>query len=264
MPELPDVQVFKEYADATCLHQEIRGVHLRDVDRILEGVSASTLRRKLEGAAFESSRRHSKHLFLDTGKTGCLMLHFGMTGFLEYFQDQEGGKGPDHARLLLDFPEGYRMAFVNTRKLGEVGWTRDVASFVKERGLGPDALEVEPRELVEKLQGRRGSVKGALMNQELLAGLGNVYTDEILFQTGLHPETRAGHLKEETVKDLYRDMGRVLEKAIQGRVQEFPSDFLLPHRKEGADCPRCGGTIRKIRVSGRPTYFCDDHQVRKE
>ena len=260
MPELPDVQVFREYADATCLHQEIQGVHLKDVDSLLKGGATTTLRRKLKGKEFIQTHRHGKHLFLDTGEDGCLMLHFGMTGYLDYFEDQGGERTPAHAHLILDFQGGNRMAWVNTRKLGELRWAQDVASFVEERGLGPDALEVEARELIERLEGKRGSLKGALMNQELLAGLGNVYTDEILFRTGTHPETRAGSLEEPAVKELHRDMGHVLNKAIQGRVEDFPSDFLLPHREEGAECPRCDGVIRKIRVSGRPTFFCEDHQ----
>lgn len=196
---------------------------------------------------------------LEVGGEGCLMLHFGMTGFVKYFQ-AEGDKAPEHAHLLLDFRDGYRMAYVNARKLGELGWAEDVASFVEGRGLGPDALEVGYDELVGILEGRRGTLKGTLMNQELMAGLGNVYSDEILFRTGLHPRRTAGNLDEEAVKALYKDMRHVLEKAIQGRAEDFPSDFLLPHRGVGSECPRCGGTIRKIKVSGRPTYFCEDHQ----
>lgn len=260
MPELPDVQVFREYADATCLHQEIQGVHLRDVDRLLKGVSTTTLRRKLSGKEFDRTHRHGKHLFLEVEGDGCLMLHFGMTGYLEYFEDPGGENTPEHAHLILDFQGGHRMAWVNTRKLGELDWAKDATSFVEDRGLGPDALDVEADGLGKMLEVRRGSLKGALMNQELMAGLGNVYSDEILFRTGLHPGRSAGNLDEGTVESLHEDMRHVLKKAIEGRVEEFPPDFLLPHREEGSQCPRCGGTIRKIRVSGRPTYFCEDHQ----
>lgn len=259
MPELPDVQVFKEYVDATCLHQEIEGVHLKDADRLLKEVSSTTLRRNLKGGRFQGTRRHGKYLFLEVEDEGVLVLHFGMTGFVRYFKAGEGDP-PDHSRLTLDFRGGHRMAYVNTRKLGELDWARDVTSFVEDRGLGPDALDVDPQEFQKMLEGRRGTLKGTLMNQGLIAGLGNVYSDEILFRSGLHPRRTAGDLGGGTAASLHEDMHHVLKKAIQGRVEEFPPDFLLPHREGGAECPRCGGTIRKIRVSGRPTYFCEDHQ----
>jgi formamidopyrimidine-DNA glycosylase len=129
--------------------------------------------------------------------------------------------------------------------------------------LGTDALGMSRDELAELLKNRRGSLKGALMNQKLMAGLGNVYADEVLFRTGLHPKKGAGGVEDEEADELHRNLRFVLKAAIQGRVEEFPSDFLIPRREEGAQCPRCGGMIRKTRVSGRPTYFCQDHQKRR-
>jgi formamidopyrimidine-DNA glycosylase len=96
-----------------------------------------------------------------------------------------------------------------------------------------------------------------------MAGLGNVYADEVLFHTGLHPKREAGQVEGEAAGELHRKLRFVLRTAIQGHVEEFPRDFLIPRREEGARCPRCGGTIRKTRVSGRPTYFCQDHQKRR-
>jgi formamidopyrimidine-DNA glycosylase len=258
MPELPDVQVFRSYIDATCLNQRIDDVHLRDADRILD-VSAGTLRRHLRGGTFRSTRRHGKHLFVAVDDNGWLRLHFGMTGFIEYFKASPE-KVPDHTRLLVDFEGGYRMVFANQRKLGAVDWTEDADAWIEEEGLGPDAMEVGRDELAEMLEGGGGSLKGTLMNQELIAGLGTVYTDEILFQVGLHPKRTAGEVDDDTVTDLHRVMGEVLRASVDARVEDFPSDFLIPRREEGAECPRCGGTIEKTRVSGRPTYFCPDHQ----
>ena len=259
MPELPDVQVFKEYMDATCLHKRIHAVHLHDVDDLLKGTSASILRRNLKGGVLESTRRHGKHLFMEVGDRGWLVLHFGMTGFVEYFK-VDPGRVLEHARLVLDFQGGHALAYVNIRKLGSLGWTRDVKAFVETAGLGTDALGISRDGLAEFLENRRGSLKGTLMNQKLMAGLGNVYADEVLFRTGVHPKKVAGGVEEEEVDELHRNLQFVLRKAIEGRVEEFPPDFLIPHREEGAKCPRCGGTIRKTRVSGRATFFCEDHQ----
>ena len=254
MPELPDVQVFEEYVDATSLHQEITGVHA-DAEGLREGVSVRTLRRRLEGRRLRSTRRHGKHLFLEVEEDGWLRLHFGMTGSLQYFR---GDQAPEHTKLLLDFPDGYHLAYVNVRKFGEIGFVDDVDAFVAEQELGPDALDLDLGAFRERLSGRRGAIKGMLMNQEVLAGLGNEYTDEILFQAGIHPETPTNELSEETTERLHRCMREVVAAAVGARVEpeRMPDDFLLPHRAEGEECPRCGRAIEKIEVSGRPTYLC--------
>ncbi|MDX1624214.1 MAG: DNA-formamidopyrimidine glycosylase family protein [Gemmatimonadota bacterium] len=260
MPELPDVEVFKEYLDATSLHQRIEVAHVLYED-LLRDVSASTVRRRLKGSELASSRRHGKHLFAEIGDDGWLRLHFGMTGELEYYED---GERPDHAALVLDFPDDNHLAFLNTRRFGEIGLVDDVDAFVEERGLGPDALSdgFDRDDFREALSGRSGTVKSALMNQSRMAGIGNVYADEALFHAGIHPKASPKDLGEETIGELYRTARRVMRRAIEARVEQFPDDFLIPRREEGAECPVCGGEIEKIEVSGRPTYFCGEHQSR--
>ena len=113
------------------------------------------------------------------------------------------------------------------------------------------------------LSGSRASIKGALMNQSLIAGLGNVYTDEILFQAGIHPKTKANELEEGDVKRLYRKMRKeVLPTVIDRRADpaRFPEEYLTPCRKKGANCPRCGSELKQIKVSGRTAYLCPECQ----
>ncbi len=259
MPELPDVQVFKEYLDATSLHHTITAVHLSDAERILAGVSGRTLRRHLDGTSLRASRRHGKHLFAQLAEGGWLRIHFGMTGYLQYFETGVTDV-PDYAKLRLEFANGFQLAYVNTRKLGALGLVDDVADYVEEAGLGPDALDVGRERLEGLLEGRRGTIKGTLMNQGIVAGLGNIYTDEILFHAGIHPRNEAGDLASSTIDTLHEAWISVLHKAIEGRVESFPSDFLILHREEGTECPRCQGKIRKGKVSGRTTFYCDHHQ----
>lgn len=260
MPELPDVQVFQEYLDATSLHQRIEVAHVLSED-LLRDVSASTVRRRLKGGELASSRRHGKHLFAEIEGDGWLRLHFGMTGELEYYGD---GERPDHTALLLDFPDEYHLAFVDTRRFGEIGLVDDVDDFVEERGLGPDVLadDFGLEEFRAALSGRSRTLKRALMNQDTMAGIGNVYADEILFHAGVHPETDPGDLDDESVEELYDTTKRVLRRAIEARVEKFPDDFLIPRREEGAGCPVCGGEIEKTEISGRPAYHCANHQSR--
>lgn len=258
MPELPDVQVFKEYLDSTSLHERIDHVYVSAED-VLE-VAPGTLRSHLQGKALQSSRRHGKHLFIDIEDDLWLRLHFGMTGLLKYYRKED--QAPDHIRLRLDFGNGYHLAYKNARKLGQIGLVEDVDAYIQETGLGPGALSdaLDLRRFRELLEVRRGTIKGALMNQDLIAGIGNIYADEILFHAGIHPEAKVNELDDDGVEKVFRSMKSELQRAIDARVEDFPKNFLVPRREEGAKCPRCGGTIRKSQVSGRPTYFCPDHQ----
>jgi formamidopyrimidine-DNA glycosylase len=261
MPELPDVETFRRYLDATSLHQEIEKVEVRS-RQILEGVSAQELKDGLEGRTFESTRRHGKYLFVELDDANWLVLHFGMTGHLKYFKDME--KDPPYDRLLITFANGYHLAYDAQRKLGEVALTEDVEEFIEEKGWGPDALKssFDLAAFKEALAGRRGMAKSTLMNQHIVAGIGNVYSDEILFQMGIHPRTKVNQLDGETLEELFHTMKEVLQKAIdrQADADQFPDDYITPHRYDDGECPRCGGEIERVKVSGRSAYYCPDCQ----
>ncbi len=258
MPELPDVEVFKRYLDATSLHKKIESVSVADTD-LLESVSPSRLIRRLKGNALRSTRRHGKYLFADTGDACWLVLHFGMTGFLRYFKEPE--KEPDHARLLLRFSNGYSLAYDCQRKLGKIGLTRAPETLVSEKELGPDALapELDLEAFEEILSNSRGTVKNALMNQNLLAGLGNVYSDEILFQAGIDPRAKVKGLDQDGLESLFRAMREdVLPTAIDRKADpsRFPARYITPQRRDGGTCPRCGDGLARKKVSGRTAYLC--------
>src|SRR5436853_2668253 len=139
MPELPDVETFRRYLNATSLHQRIIGVDVRSA-YVLKGVSGRELARQLKGHRFESSSRHGKHLFVRTDHDLWLRLHFGMTGSLRYFKHEE--QAPRHTRVLFVFGNAHRLAFEDQRKFGEIGLIEDVNEFLKQRALGPDALDI--------------------------------------------------------------------------------------------------------------------------
>jgi len=262
MPELPDVQVFKEYFDATALHQKVAAIEKCRHD-LLHGISANRLGEALQGHPFTTTIRHGKWLFARAGEDGWLVLHFGMTGTLRYYEKED--KAPGHIRMLLRFENGYRLAFDCTRKLGRISFAESVEKFIEEHDLGPDALEVagDAEKLTEMLQGKRGSIKSALMDQSLLAGIGNIYSDEILFVAGVRPQDKVPDLWGKQRREIARAMEEVLRGAIDCRVGEkgWPGGkWLVPHREDGEKCPRCGGRIKKEKISGRSSYFCRDHQ----
>ncbi|HSO07041.1 MAG TPA: DNA-formamidopyrimidine glycosylase family protein [Pelomicrobium sp.] len=261
MPELPDVEVFKRYLDSTALNQRIDAVSV-EAKRLLKGVSAATLARHAKGQRFGATRRHGKYLFVELEGDGrWVVLHFGMTGFLKYYKDES--EAPEHREAEFRFADGYRLVYSAPRKFGRIGLTDDPESFVEEEGLGPDALDLDLAAFRDAIAGR-GAIKSRLMKQEALAGIGNVYGDEILFQAKIHPQAAAGKLSDDEVKRLHRKTSDVLERAIDAQADpaRMPKSFLLPHREQGGRCPRCGGKVRSIKVGGRTTWFCPSCQKR--
>lgn len=259
MPELPDVENYKRYLDATALHKRIEQVTLTS-EKVLHGVTRQDLAVTLTGHSLSRSHRHGKHLFAAIDDGVWLMLHFGMTGYLAYFKHLDDD--PQHDRLRLDFDNGYHLAFVNQRLFGEVGIADAPAAFVAGEGLGPDALSLDEDGFRQVLADRRGQIKSALMNQSLIAGIGNVYSDEMLFQAGIHPRRQVSALDDAALHTLYDAMMTVLRVAIdkgagsEALLDNLPEDWLLPRREEGATCPRCGSTIEKISAAGRGAYIC--------
>jgi len=255
MPELPDVEVFRRYMDETSLHQKIKSVDVLARD-ILAGVSEEDLKKGVEGHRLEATRRHGKYMFASLSDDGWLAFHFGMTGYFEYSKDEE--EHPEHTRVLFRFDNGYRLAFVLQRKLGKITLTGNVENFIREHNPGKDALDISMDDFKKTLEGARGSIKSALMNQDHIAGIGNVYSDEILFRARLHPRANPGQLDARTVERLFKAMKEVLKTAIGSRADpdQMPGDYLLPQRGKGGECPVCGGKIRTEKITGRTAYFC--------
>ena len=271
MPELPDVETYKRYLDATSLHQRIIGVDVRNA-YVLKGVSERELARRLKGRCFESSRRHGKHLFVRTDGDLWLRLHFGMTGSLQYFKHEEDAPKPAsaeasagrHTRVLFVFANAHRLAFEDQRKFGEIGLVKDVDEFLKKRGLGPDALDISLSQFQEIFVNHLGAVKAILLNQKLIAGIGNIYADEILFHTHIHPATEIGRLGEKNVGKLFRATRYILQKVIEAKADAdlMPKSWLLPHRGKGGKCPRCGRELKSATIGGRTAWFCAQCQKR--
>lgn len=263
MPELPDVENYRRYLEAHGLHQRIAHVEI-DSEKILRDTPKTALCETLLGRELIRTHRHGKHLFAALDDGPWLMLHFGMTGYLAYFEAPDDD--PKHDRLRLDFANGWRLAFVNQRLFGEAGIVDDPATFAADRELGPDALGLDAHAFTELLSHRRGQIKAALMDQSLIAGIGNVYSDEMLYQAGIHPKAQVDDLDAATVQTLHETMMRVLQIATakgagsDALIDRLPADWLLPRRKQGAKCPRCGGEIANITAASRQAYLCPQCQ----
>ena len=257
MPELPDVARFKQYLDSTALHQTIIKTHVAD-QRVLRDISPQHLGWRLKDSCLEETVRHGKFLFARASQGGWLVLHFGMTGELRYYKSTSAA--PDFERVVLIFDNDYRLGYISQRMLGRVAFAEEPDGYIEEQGIGPDALDprLSKERFQEVLADRRGMVKSALMDQSLIAGIGNIYADEILFQARLHPKTAVDRLDNKKLGVLFDSMRRVLRTAVKrrGAGERLPQSYLLPHRGNDMRCPACAAHLKKTKVANRNSYFC--------
>lgn len=261
MPELPDVELFKRHLEATSLGRTIKRVVVND-RCILGKLTPSKLAMRLEGSRIRSALRHGKHLLMDIGPASWLTMHFGMNGSLRYFRDPE--PDPSYDRVRLDFAGGHHLAYVNPRMIGHVGLTESPQAFITAEHLGLDALslDLDLRAFRGALAERKRDIKSVLMDQSIVAGVGNIYSDEILFQARLHPRAIAAKLDASTVKRLYTAMKNVLRTAVdrgagaERLVDRLPARFLIPQRIKNGRCPRCKSATEMGKFAGRIAYYC--------
>jgi formamidopyrimidine-DNA glycosylase len=265
MPELPDVEIFNRLVLGHCRGRMIAQAVVEDPG-ILQDVLSKALEARLAGQEIRSSARHGKHLFILFGAR-ALVMHFGTNGSLGLVPGD--GAEPAYTRLRLDFADGGGLAYVNPRRLGGVGLCESVADFVGRSGLGPDVLDeaFDLRAFAAILAGSKRDVKAVLMDQRLMAGLGNIYSDEVLFQAGIHPQTAARNILDGSAARLFGAMHETLETAIRSgagserAVERLPKDFLLPQRRRGGHCPRCGSALTAAKHAGRTSCCTDEGRL---
>ncbi|MFW6365503.1 MAG: Fpg/Nei family DNA glycosylase [Spirochaetota bacterium] len=257
MPELPDVEVFRRFLEKHAVGKTIRGVEVRDAKSV-DGISGRKFESVVANRRVTKTDRHGKYLFAHLDDGHSIVFHFGMTGYLRSTGNEADGNDGKYCKVLFDLSDGTKILYANKRRLGMVTVVDDAASFIRKIELGTDALSLSVREFRKLLDGKRGSVKGFLMDQNTVAGIGNVYSDEILYQARIHPRRKVKDLSDEDISTLYNVMQDVLTTAVDNDAdpERMAGSFLLKHRDEGDSCPRCGGSVSRISASGRSSYLC--------
>lgn len=259
MPELPEIYILGKYLKATSLNKKVTAL-----DFVQTGLLRAPKKdfEKIKGKTFKEVQQLGKYLFLKVEQDLWLGFHFGMTGKLEYYRKQDP---PKYTHVVFTFENDSHLAFVCRRKLGKIYLTSGVKDFQLEHSLGKHALDLDLKEFLEILEDKRGMIKAVLTDQHELSGIGNVYADEVLYQCKIHPKTSTDKLTDAEKRDIHLEIGQVLRAVIKldGERLELPSNYLVPNRKEGADCPNCEGKVEKTTVSGRSTYFCPSCQQEK-
>ena len=230
-------------------------------DRTLAAPSPENFKIRITGQTIQDIDRRGKYLLLRLS-SDVLAIHLRMSGDLIL----EAGTEPilKHHRLLLNFQDGSRLAFNDTRKFGRVWLTNDVNALLSH--LGPEPLDESftAEALQEKLRNRNRQVKPLLLDQSFLAGLGNIYTDEALFYAAIHPQTIADTIPPEKINLLWAGIRYVLQEGIRHngssidwvyRGGDFQNYFQV-YKRAGEPCHRCKTPIERIIVGQRSTHFC--------
>jgi formamidopyrimidine-DNA glycosylase len=260
VPELPEVEAYRQLASARALRRPISAVAATDAWMLKGSTDADGLGAALVGATFVAARRRGKLLLLDTDAGGVLGLRFGMTGRL--IVDDEAGvdwllysSRRDERiwdRFAVHLADGGVLRLHDPRRLGGVELDPD------ESLLGPDALTLTPADLRGALAGSTVALKARLLDQRHVAGIGNLLGDELLWRAGLAPQRPAGSLTPAELRRLHRHLRATVEQLL-ARGGSHTGD-LLPHRTAGGRCPRDGAALRQTVVGGRTTWYCPHHQ----
>jgi len=267
MPELPEAETI-----CRSLRRRIKGKLIKDIKLfwpfLLKDTEPETLL-KWVGSRLVQIRRRGKMILIDSDRKETLLVHLKMTGQLYLAPLEE--PGDKHVRLIIEFDgDNLELRFRDVRKFGYIKIFETSCEDRVEplNQLGPEPLDLSAGEFFSLFQGRKGRIKSLLLRQDFLAGLGNIYSDEILFRAGINPERLTGSLSRQELGRLYRAMITVLAQAIKFRgtsVRDYRDglgesgsfqNHLRVYGREGERCYRCRQPIKRKKIGSRSTYFC--------
>lgn len=256
MPELPDVETVARSLRRWIVGRRVTGVRL---------LTPSTIRtppprqfaRELTGRRVAEIGRRGKYLLIRLRPFGTLVAHLRMTG--DFQMARRSTPLHPHTRVIVQFGR-HELRFVDQRRFGHMDIVEAEEDFGPLQRLGIEPLE---RDFTlsrwrELLAGRRGTIKGLLLRQDLIAGIGNIYADEILWQARIHPARPSHRLRPAEIRRLHRTIRRVLQRAVVqlSKYGHPVGRFLDARGEDDARCPRCGHPLSTARIAGRTTYFC--------
>jgi formamidopyrimidine-DNA glycosylase len=274
MPELPEVETI-----AAGLRRKIVGLRIADIRIFLpkldRGRGAIDVR-KFSGRKILDVRRRGKMILVTCENGLCLLFHLKMTG--QFLWTRMDAERDAHTHLAISFAGRNReLRFRDVRKFGFVRCleTPCPAEAAELRSLGFEPLETSLDTLTPAILARKGRLKSLLLNQTFIAGIGNIYADEILFESRLHPLTPAAFLSRKEAARLWSAMQSILRRAVAAggsSIRDYKdADGLDGHfqfqlkayGRKGSPCSRCGRTIRRDVIGGRASFFCSRCQRRK-
>jgi formamidopyrimidine-DNA glycosylase len=266
MPELPEVETIKNELLPHVLGRTIEGIDIY-WDKMVRKPSIPEFRAQVIGRKITGISRRGKYLFFHLGKSEVLVMHMKMTGSLLVNPSEK-----KFTRVILHLDKGIDLHFWDPRKFGKMWLEKDEAAVAQK--LGPEPLDdnFTADKLAELLHNHKAPVKPVILDQSIIAGIGNMYADESLFEAKIHPLKPACSLSWVEIKRLHSAIIHVLQKALRkkgasvrnyirpdGEPGTAHDEFNVAHGV-GKKCPRCGGPIKRIVVRGRGTYICPECQ----
>ena len=277
MPELPEVETIVRMCRPQLAGRRVvrfvgavaKQAH-PNVSAVRHGIVGKRIRRvwrrgkyiviDLEGPACRSGRRPRRRP--NQRPAGHLLIHLGMSGRLDWAGEHE--HDPHHVRAYFDLDDGDRLLFRDARMFGKIIYAPRVEAVIGHLGVEPLGRHFTVERLARLLRGRSRQLKPLLLDQSVIAGLGNIYADEVLFAAGLHPLTRCDRLDDRQLRRLWRAIRRVLRQAIRYKGTSFDAVYqggqmrrrLKVYGRGGQPCRRCGTPIVALRVAQRGTHVC--------
>jgi formamidopyrimidine-DNA glycosylase len=263
MPELPEVETTVRGLERVLLGRRIERVEARRPD--LRRALPPDLGQRLTGTRVTGLRRRAKYGLIDTDRGDTLVFHLGMSGHWRV----DPSEMLKHDHFIVETDEGRRVALNDARRFGSLDLvpTAQLDEWPAFKALGPEPLDIDPRELRKRLAGRTAPIKLLLLDQRIIAGLGNIYVCEALYRAGIHPKRPGGSISLERLKRLVPAIHDVLAEAIaaggstlrdfaspDGELGYFSKSFAV-YDREGKPCGR-GGTVKRIVQGGRSTFYC--------
>jgi formamidopyrimidine-DNA glycosylase len=269
MPELPEVETIKNELAPLVTGRCIKSVEFLWAKTLLSPTLAE-FESRVQGRAITSLGRRGKYLIMRLNGGDSILVHLRMTG--SFLVRRDTALPDSHTRAVIHLDDGLSMFFIDPRKFGKFQLVKseDVKILNK---LGPEPLSSSftAESLATQLEGHKIPIKAVLVDQGVVAGIGNMYADEALYEARIHPLRLADSLSGEEIKKLHRAIRHVLKEAIENKgasISNYPGGnkgtahegFKVAHRL-GAECPVCGGHVERIVVRQRGTYFCPSCQA---
>ncbi len=273
MPELPEVETIKRSLEESVTNTTVQKVDVY-LPKIIKEPSATEFVELLRGKTITSISRRGKYLLIQLSGDLVMVVHFRMTG--KFIYCRPGEKIPKHTHLTIALDNERELRYVDTRKFGRFhlveGDHLGQISGLNSLGIEPLDERLTRDYLKKHLKFRRAKIKPLLLNQRLIAGIGNIYADEILHAARIHPERLACTLNARETANLYLSIKRIIREGIKyngtsirdyvdsnGRLGKF-QNYLSVYNREGKQCAKCGSTITRKKIAGRSTYFCPSCQ----
>lgn len=261
MPELPEVETLRRQLEKAVRGKRINSVSVFD-RRIIKGTSAKKFCAQLKHTVITGIYRRGKVLAFELASGKFLVVHLRISGWIVVSRSQE-----PYTRLLIKLNRKF-LCICDQRILGEVRICAEWQQLPFIRNMGPEALKISQRDFAALCKSHSAKIKPLLMDQRCIAGIGNIYAQEALYDAKIHPARAANGLTHEEISKLYRSVRKVLRKAISNRGTSFDTfrqldgekgrheSFLKVYQRKGLLCLRCRRRIQRCMVGGRGTYLC--------